>query len=164
MAWQYIECLRVAVSRDILLCAALPAGSVDLRFGVRPQALLLTRILVRRRICRRTGAAHTLGERLCRPVLRKGSAFPWALQSKSRSDSWVEAAPQPARRSLAEPPRIRRAKGGKAEPFRKTGRQSRSCHSTKPVPPSCNAVVFTHFHNMYMLCYTQVGGDGNGRS
>jgi hypothetical protein len=39
--------------------------------------------LLLRCICRRTGAAHTLGERLCRPVLRKGSAFPGALKSKS---------------------------------------------------------------------------------
>ena len=70
-------------------------------------AVLLIRILVLRRICRRIGAAHTLGERLCRPVLRKGSAFPGALKSKSRSDSWVEAVPQPARRTLAEQPRKR---------------------------------------------------------
>ena len=76
---------RAISSRWFFDPAALPQpnGKAAARKSGGPR-YLLTRILVRRRIRRRTGGAHNLGERLCRPFLRKGSAFPGPLQSKSR--------------------------------------------------------------------------------
>ena len=59
--------------------------------------------------------------RLCRPALRKGSAFPGVRFSllffRRGCASPVEAQPQPNKRIVAQP--------GKAEPFRKAGRRSR---------------------------------------
>jgi len=45
--------------------------------------------------------------------------------------SWVEAAPQPARRSLGKNRSWDRRRPGKAEPFRKSARQSRKSQTDK---------------------------------
>ena len=64
-----------------------------------------------------------LPKRLCRSDLRKGCAFPEFALAYSY---YVEAVPQPARPSLAEE-NNRYQRPGKAHPFRKAGRRSRTC-------------------------------------